>query len=143
MPADLLSAGHVPGHEFTGVIAALGPGVGGWSAGESPQPRQVACTDQRLGATFTSGNAIQGHLMEGPALTLAALPISPCAIPGQSDRSPSAGPGPGKRRPGNQHLQAVLVEAADGEGLLGLDLLPEPFWRATGLPRRRPECRSR
>jgi (R,R)-butanediol dehydrogenase / meso-butanediol dehydrogenase / diacetyl reductase len=34
MPAGVLPAGHVLGHEFTGVIAGLGPGVGGWSAGE-------------------------------------------------------------------------------------------------------------
>jgi (R,R)-butanediol dehydrogenase / meso-butanediol dehydrogenase / diacetyl reductase len=34
MPAELVPAGHVLGHEFTGVIAVLGPGVTGWSVGE-------------------------------------------------------------------------------------------------------------
>jgi (R,R)-butanediol dehydrogenase/meso-butanediol dehydrogenase/diacetyl reductase len=34
LPADLVPAGHVLGHELTGVIAAVGPGVTGWSAGE-------------------------------------------------------------------------------------------------------------
>jgi (R,R)-butanediol dehydrogenase/meso-butanediol dehydrogenase/diacetyl reductase len=34
MPADLIPAGHVLGHELAGVIAALGPGVTGWSPGD-------------------------------------------------------------------------------------------------------------
>ena len=34
MPADLVPAGHVLGHELTGVVAALGLGVTGWTAGE-------------------------------------------------------------------------------------------------------------
>jgi (R,R)-butanediol dehydrogenase/meso-butanediol dehydrogenase/diacetyl reductase len=34
MPAEMIPAGHVLGHEFTGVVAGLGPGVGGWDAGE-------------------------------------------------------------------------------------------------------------
>jgi threonine dehydrogenase-like Zn-dependent dehydrogenase len=34
MPAEMIPAGHVLGHEFTGVVADLGPGVDGWDAGE-------------------------------------------------------------------------------------------------------------
>jgi (R,R)-butanediol dehydrogenase/meso-butanediol dehydrogenase/diacetyl reductase len=34
MPAEMIPAGHVLGHEFTGVIAGLGPGVDGWREGE-------------------------------------------------------------------------------------------------------------
>jgi (R,R)-butanediol dehydrogenase/meso-butanediol dehydrogenase/diacetyl reductase len=34
MPAEMIPPGLVLGHEFTGVIAGLGPGVQGWSAGE-------------------------------------------------------------------------------------------------------------
>jgi (R,R)-butanediol dehydrogenase/meso-butanediol dehydrogenase/diacetyl reductase len=34
MPADLIPAGHVLGHEVAGVIAALGPGVTGWTTGD-------------------------------------------------------------------------------------------------------------
>src|SRR3984957_19441621 len=34
LSADLVPAGHVLGHEFTGVVAALGPGVTGWTAGD-------------------------------------------------------------------------------------------------------------
>ena len=31
---ELFPAGCVPGHEFSGVVAALGPGVEGWSGGD-------------------------------------------------------------------------------------------------------------
>jgi threonine dehydrogenase-like Zn-dependent dehydrogenase len=34
LSAGLVSAGHVLGHEFTGVVADLGPGVTGWTAGD-------------------------------------------------------------------------------------------------------------
>jgi (R,R)-butanediol dehydrogenase / meso-butanediol dehydrogenase / diacetyl reductase len=34
LSARLVAAGHVLGHEFTGVVAALGPGVTGWTAGD-------------------------------------------------------------------------------------------------------------
>lgn len=34
MPAELIPAGHVLGHELTGVVADLGPGVTGWTAGD-------------------------------------------------------------------------------------------------------------
>ena len=34
LSAGLVTAGHVLGHEFTGVVAALGPGVTGWTAGD-------------------------------------------------------------------------------------------------------------
>src|SRR6204780_1953036 len=34
MPAEMIPAGHVLGHEFTAVVAGLGPGVDGWDAGE-------------------------------------------------------------------------------------------------------------
>jgi (R,R)-butanediol dehydrogenase/meso-butanediol dehydrogenase/diacetyl reductase len=34
MPAAMIPAGLVLGHEFTGVVADLGPGVDGWEAGE-------------------------------------------------------------------------------------------------------------
>ena len=34
LSAGLVTAGHVLGHEFTGVVAALGSGVTGWSAGD-------------------------------------------------------------------------------------------------------------
>jgi (R,R)-butanediol dehydrogenase / meso-butanediol dehydrogenase / diacetyl reductase len=34
LSAGLVPAGHVLGHEFTGVVAALGPGVTGWTAGD-------------------------------------------------------------------------------------------------------------
>jgi (R,R)-butanediol dehydrogenase/meso-butanediol dehydrogenase/diacetyl reductase len=34
MPAEMIPAGLVLGHEFTGVVADLGPGVDGWDAGE-------------------------------------------------------------------------------------------------------------
>jgi D-arabinose 1-dehydrogenase-like Zn-dependent alcohol dehydrogenase len=38
LPADLVPTGHVLGHELTGVVAAVGPGVTGWSAGQAPRP---------------------------------------------------------------------------------------------------------
>jgi (R,R)-butanediol dehydrogenase/meso-butanediol dehydrogenase/diacetyl reductase len=34
LSAGVVQAGHVLGHEFTGVVAALGPGVTGWTAGD-------------------------------------------------------------------------------------------------------------
>jgi len=34
LPAEYFPAGHVLGHEFTGVIAELGPEAGAWQAGE-------------------------------------------------------------------------------------------------------------
>jgi (R,R)-butanediol dehydrogenase/meso-butanediol dehydrogenase/diacetyl reductase len=34
LSAGLVTAGHVLGHEFTGVVAALGPGVTGWTVGD-------------------------------------------------------------------------------------------------------------
>ena len=38
LPAEMIPAGHVPGHEFTGVVAGLGPGAGDgvadWAVGE-------------------------------------------------------------------------------------------------------------
>jgi (R,R)-butanediol dehydrogenase/meso-butanediol dehydrogenase/diacetyl reductase len=34
MPAEMIPAGLVLGHEFTAVVADLGPGVDGWDAGE-------------------------------------------------------------------------------------------------------------
>jgi (R,R)-butanediol dehydrogenase/meso-butanediol dehydrogenase/diacetyl reductase len=34
LSAGVVTAGHVLGHEFTGVVAALGPGVTGWTAGD-------------------------------------------------------------------------------------------------------------
>src|SRR3984957_3014303 len=34
LSAGLVPAGHVLGHEFTGVVADLGPGVTGWTAGD-------------------------------------------------------------------------------------------------------------
>jgi (R,R)-butanediol dehydrogenase / meso-butanediol dehydrogenase / diacetyl reductase len=34
LSAGLVPAGHVLGHEFTGVVAALGPGATGWSVGD-------------------------------------------------------------------------------------------------------------
>jgi (R,R)-butanediol dehydrogenase / meso-butanediol dehydrogenase / diacetyl reductase len=34
LSAALVPAGHVLGHEFTGVVAALGPGVTGWTVGD-------------------------------------------------------------------------------------------------------------
>jgi threonine dehydrogenase-like Zn-dependent dehydrogenase len=47
MPADLVPAGHVLGHELTGVVAALGPGVTGWSASERvvvhPMAGRIPC----------------------------------------------------------------------------------------------------
>jgi (R,R)-butanediol dehydrogenase / meso-butanediol dehydrogenase / diacetyl reductase len=46
MPAEFLPAGHVLGHEFTGVVAALGPGVRGWNAGDRVAVLpMVACGD--------------------------------------------------------------------------------------------------
>jgi threonine dehydrogenase-like Zn-dependent dehydrogenase len=34
LSAGLVTAGQVLGHEFTGVVAGLGPGVTGWTAGD-------------------------------------------------------------------------------------------------------------
>ncbi len=34
LPAEFIPAGHVPGHELTGVIAEVGPAAGAWRAGE-------------------------------------------------------------------------------------------------------------
>ena len=34
LPAEFFPAGHVLGHEFTGVIAELGPAAGAWPVGE-------------------------------------------------------------------------------------------------------------
>ena len=62
MPAEMIPAGHVLGHEFTGVIAALGASVGQWDVGERvavvPMVPCAACYACRTGRPNLCENGI-------------------------------------------------------------------------------------
>jgi (R,R)-butanediol dehydrogenase/meso-butanediol dehydrogenase/diacetyl reductase len=49
LSAGLVPAGHVLGHEFTGTVAAPGPGVTGWTVGDADAPSLIS--DLQAGTT--------------------------------------------------------------------------------------------
>jgi (R,R)-butanediol dehydrogenase/meso-butanediol dehydrogenase/diacetyl reductase len=69
MPADLVPAGLVLGHELTGVVAALGPGVTGWSAGQRVVVHpMVACGRCHSCRAGHSNLCEQGGIDGGPGI---------------------------------------------------------------------------
>jgi (R,R)-butanediol dehydrogenase / meso-butanediol dehydrogenase / diacetyl reductase len=96
LSAGLVTAGHVLGHEFTGVVAALGPGVSGWTAGDRVAVLPlVACGP----AWWQAGTAGSPSSNQGRA---AGPPSSGMASPPSRQRTHSPGcrscSGPGRRR---------------------------------------------
>ena len=92
MPAEMIPAGHVLGHEFTGVIAALGPGAGQWDVGERvavvPMVPCGACYACRIGRPNLCENGIdrgpgigrQGAYAESVTVPVGMLRRLPPAI---------------------------------------------------------------
>jgi (R,R)-butanediol dehydrogenase / meso-butanediol dehydrogenase / diacetyl reductase len=92
MPAEMIPAGHVLGHEFTGVIAALGPGAGQWDVGERvavlPMVPCGVCYACRIGRANLCENGIdngpgigrQGAYAESVAVPVGMLRRLPPAI---------------------------------------------------------------
>ena len=69
LPADLVPAGHVLGHELTGVVSGLGPGVTGWSAGERVVVLpMVACGRCYACRAGHSNLCEQGGIDDGPGI---------------------------------------------------------------------------
>ena len=92
MPAEMIPAGHVLGHEFTGAIAALGPSVGQWDVGERvavvPMVPCGACYACRIGRPNLCENGIdrgpgigrQGAYAESVTVPVGMLRRLPPAI---------------------------------------------------------------
>jgi (R,R)-butanediol dehydrogenase / meso-butanediol dehydrogenase / diacetyl reductase len=81
MPAGMFPAGHVLGHEFTGVIADLGPAAGSWVAGERVAVLpMIAC-----GACYACGhghpNLCETGLDHGPGIGRQGAYAESVAVP--------------------------------------------------------------
>jgi len=69
MTADLVPAGHVLGHELTGVVAALGPGVAGWSEGERVVVLPMVACGQCYACRAGHSNLCErGGIDDGPGI---------------------------------------------------------------------------
>jgi (R,R)-butanediol dehydrogenase / meso-butanediol dehydrogenase / diacetyl reductase len=93
LPADLVPAGHVLGHELTGVVAALGPGVTGWSAGERAVVLPMVACGQCYACRARHPNLCErGGIDDGPGIGRPGGFAESVAVPaGMLRRLPSKG----------------------------------------------------
>ena len=68
LPAGILPAGHVLGHEFTGVIAELGQQVGGWAVGDRVAVLPMIACGECAACRAGHPNLCATGLAHGPGL---------------------------------------------------------------------------
>jgi threonine dehydrogenase-like Zn-dependent dehydrogenase len=133
MPAEMIPAGHVLGHEFTGVVAGLGPGVDGWDAGERVTVFPMISCGQCYACRTGHLNLCEKGIDHGPGIGrqggYAESVVVPAGmlrrLPGRSERCRRrAGRAARGRHPGDQ----ALGRCASGASL-----------RARRWPDRRPD----
>jgi (R,R)-butanediol dehydrogenase / meso-butanediol dehydrogenase / diacetyl reductase len=68
MPAEMIPAGLVLGHEFTAVVAELGPGVDGWDAGERVTVFPMICCGECYACQNGHRNLCEKGIDDGPGI---------------------------------------------------------------------------
>jgi threonine dehydrogenase-like Zn-dependent dehydrogenase len=81
MPAEQVPAGHVLGHEFTGVVAALGPAVEGWAVGERVVVFPMVACGECAACRTGHGNLCDTGIEHGPGLGRAGAYAESVVVP--------------------------------------------------------------
>ncbi|WP_062349666.1 zinc-dependent alcohol dehydrogenase family protein [Herbidospora yilanensis] len=160
--ADIQTFPHVPGHEFAGVIAEVGPGVTGWAAGDRvTAPFILACGEcaecrsgdhQVCRAQTQPGFSHWGSYAEYVVVRDAAVNL--IALPGDLSFGAAAALGcrfatafravvhQGRVRPGEWvavhgcggvGLSAVMIAAAAGARVVAVDVHPDALALAAAV----------
>ncbi len=90
-PAEVIPAGHVPGHEFTGRIATIGEEVVGWSVGDRVAVLPMVSCGRCLACRMGALNLCEAGIMHGPGLGRQGAYAQYVAVPaGMLQRLPDA-----------------------------------------------------